>query len=108
MFANVKGKLKFGRKKGTSSRAERKADRQFYEEHIEEFKFIVKYYPVFQNIAVAVGKEKIAQLDKEKPCVFRKECDTPFRCRCEINANDGTEIKTIKMCRECKASKQRE
>lgn len=105
MFANVKNKMK--RKRGTP-KSEAKADRQFYEEHIEEFRFFVKYYPVFQSIAIAVGKEKIAQLDKEKPCIFRQECDIPFRCKCEINANDGTDIKTIKMCKECKASKQRE
>lgn len=100
MFANVKTKLK-GLKKSS-----KKADRLFYEEHIEEFRFFVKYYPVFQSIAIEVGKAEIAKLDKAKPCVFRKESDIPFRCKCEICANDGTEIKTLKQCKECKASKK--
>lgn len=94
MFASIKNKRKV-----------QKENKQFYSEHIEEFRFFVKYYPVFQSIAVAVGKEEIAKLNAEKPCVFRQESDIPFRCKCEINANDGTNIKTIKMCKECKASK---
>lgn len=109
MFANVKSKLKVGKDKepkAESPRALRKANRKFYEEHAEEFKFFVKYYPVFQSIAIAVGKEEITKLNTNKPCVFRKESDIPFRCKCEICANDGTEIKTIKMCKECKASKR--
>ncbi len=103
MFANVKTKLK---RKGTSPRAEKKANRQFYEEHTEEFKFFVKYYPVFQSVAIAVGKEEISKLNATKPCVFRQESDIPFRCKCEICANDGVEIKTLKQCKECKASKR--
>lgn len=106
MFENIKNKIKsLFKKKGKSAKPDKKADTRFYEEHIEEFKFFVKYYPVFQNIAIAVGKEEIAKLNKAKPCTFRKESDIPFRCECEICANNGEKVKTLKECKECKASK---
>ena len=104
MFANVKDKLKGLFKKKEKKQNTKKADMQFYAEHIEEFKFFVKYYPVYQDIAIKVGEQKIAELDREKPCQFREKCDTPFRCKCIIKV-DGTECKTIRECKECKASK---
>lgn len=104
MFANVKEKLK--PKKGKAVKTDKKADIQFVCDHIEEFKFFVKYYPVFQNLAVCVGEKEIVKLNDEKPCVFRKKSDIPFRCTCEICANNGEPVKTIKECKNCKASKQ--
>ena len=106
MFANIRDKMRFGKKdKKPSARAMKKKNREFYDEHVEEFRFFVKYYPVFKSVAIAVGNEEIEKLNQAKPCVFRQESDIPFRCRCEICANDGTEVKTIKMCKDCKASK---
>lgn len=105
MFANVKNKLKSLFKRDKASKPDRKADAQFYEDHIEEFKFFVKYYPVFQNIAICVGEKEIAKLGTDKPCMFRKKSDIPFRCECDICANNGEKVKTIKECKECKASK---
>jgi hypothetical protein len=105
MFANIKNKVKLPKKKDKADKPDKKANAKFYEEHIEEFKFFVKYYPVFQNIAIAVGKEEIAKLNKAKPCAFRQESDIPFRCECEICANNGEKVKTLKECKECKASK---
>ena len=109
MFANVKTKLKglFKKEKKSKKENTKKADMQFYMEHIEEFKFFVKYYPVYKCIAVSVGEKEIAKLDADKPCEFRQKSDIPFRCKCEI-AVGGSEIKTIKDCRECKASKKTE
>ena len=106
MFANVKNKIKLPKKKDKAvAKTDKKADAKFYEEHIEEFRFFVKYFPVYQDIAIKVGEQEIARLDKEKPCQFREKCDTPFRCKCAIKV-DGTECKTIKDCKECKVSKQ--
>ena len=106
MFENIKSKIKsLFKKKG--KKPSKKADLDFVAEHIEEFRFFVKYYPVFQNIAIKVGEQEIAKLDAEKPCAFRFKSDIPFRCVCEIKV-DGTDIKTIKECKECKASKKAE
>lgn len=105
MFANIRNKIKMPKKKAKAKKADKNADLQFYKEHIEEFKFFVKYYPVYQNIAIAVGEKELAKLDAEKPCQFRQKTDTPFRCKCDI-AVGGSEIKTIKECKDCKASKQ--
>lgn len=107
MFANIKNKIKLPKKKDKADKPDKKANAKFYEEHIEEFKFFVKYYPVFQNIAVGVGKREIEKLNTEKPCVFREQCETPFRCKCAIKVN-GTDCKTIKECKECNASKKEE
>lgn len=97
MFANVVKKVR-------SPKKDKKTDMKFYEEHIEEFKFFVKYYPVFQSIATAVGDKELAKLDAEKPCQFRQRTDIPFRCKCDIKV-DGSDIKTIKDCKNCKVSK---
>ena len=104
MFANIKDKLKgLFKKKGVKKENTKKADMQFYADHIEEFKFFVKYYVVFQCIATSIGEKEIAKLDAEKPCKFREKCDTPFRCKCAIKV-DGTDCKTIKECKDCKVS----
>lgn len=106
MFANVKTKFKsLFKKKNKATKPDKKADQQFYMEHIEEFKFFVKYYPVYQNVAICVGEKEIAKLNAEKPCIFRRKSDVPFRCECEICANNGETVKTIKECKGCKASK---
>lgn len=106
MFANVKAKIKNRSEKGDKvAKPKKKDDIQFVCDHIEEFRFFVKYYPVYQNIAIAVGEKEIAKLNAEKPCVFRKKSDIPFRCECEICANNGESVKTLKDCKECKASK---
>ena len=106
MFASIKKKLKkTDSPKEKVKKSDKKANAQFYEDHIEEFRFFVKYYPVYQNIAVAVGEKEIAKLNADKPCVFRKKSDIPFRCECEICANNGEAVKTLKECKECKASK---
>lgn len=107
MFANVKNKLKGLFKKKEKKENTKKADMQFYAEHIEEFKFFVKYYPVYQCIATSVGEKEIAKLNAEKPCEFREKCDVPFRCKCKI-AVGGADIKTIKDCKECEVSKAKE
>ena len=107
MFANIKNKIKLPKKKDKAEKPDKKANAKFYEEHIEEFKFFIKYYPVYQDIAIKVGEKEIAKLGAEKPCMFREKCDTPFRCKCAIKVN-GTECKTIKECKECNASKKEE
>ena len=108
MFADIKTKLKsFFGKKDIKQKSTKKEDLNFVAEHIEEFKFFVKYFPVYKDIAIKVGNQEIARLDAEKPCEFREKCDTPFRCKCIIKV-DGTECKTIKECKECKASKPKE
>lgn len=61
----------------------------------------MKYFAVFQSIALAVSREEMDKLNKTKPCVFRQESEIPFKSKCEILANDGTAIKTIKDCKEC-------
>ena len=64
MFANVKNKIKLPKKKDKAvAKIDKKAIAKFYEEHFEEFQFFVKYYPVFQNIAIKVG-ELIYQCDE--------------------------------------------
>ena len=106
MFENIINKIKsLFKKKDKTAKPDKKADTKFYEEHIEEFKFFVKYYPVYQSIAFKVGEQEIAKLNAEKPCVFRQKSDVPFRCECEICANNGQSCKTLKECKECKASK---
>lgn len=84
-------KFKFGKKKKAMA---------MLNEHMEEFEFFIKYYPVFVKLVKSVSEKELANLNRATPCKYRVNGETPFRLLCALKLNGEAE-KKICECETC-------
>lgn len=79
---------------------DRKNAKAFVNEHMEEFEFFVKYYPVFVRLVKSVSERELETLNTQAPCKYRSNGSTPFRLLCALKLN-GESDKRISDCESC-------
>lgn len=96
-FAKLKDSVKNFFKRFKRNKKNAKA---FVNEHMEEFEFFVKYYPVFMRLVKSVSDKELESLDVRTPCKYRSRSDIPFRLKCALKL-DGESEKKIVDCEKC-------
>lgn len=98
-FAKLKDSVKNFLKKFRFGKKKKKA-MAMLDEHMEEFEFFIKYYPVFVKLVKSVSEKELANLNRTAPCKYRTNGENLFRLVCALKLNGEAE-KKICECESC-------